>query len=248
MFDFFVKKKFLVDYLDGFTDIHNHILPGIDDGAKTVAESMSLIQGMGAFGITNFICTPHIMENYYPNNHETIQNALSLVQNELKTNNLPHVRVQAAAEHMIDSGFESLLEKNEFMPLDSNYILIEMSYLQPSINFDEAIQKIANKNLFPILAHPERYVFLQNNLDKYERIKNKGLLYQLNFLSLGNYYGKHVQKTAHTLLKLNMIDFIATDVHNLNQLKHLKEIKISSRVLNLLLPVIERTSNTFIQN
>ncbi|WP_027077502.1 tyrosine-protein phosphatase [Maribacter antarcticus] len=246
MFDFFVKKKFLVDYLDGFTDIHNHILPGIDDGAKTVAESLSLIQGMGAFGITNFICTPHIMENYYPNTPKSINSSLALLKNSSKTNKLTNVRIRLAAEHMIDSGFESLLEKNEFMPLDGNYILIEMSYLQPSINFDVAIQKIADKNLFPILAHPERYVFLQNNLDKYERIKSKGLLYQLNFLSLGGYYGKHVQKTAHTLLKLNMIDFIATDVHNLNQLKHLKEIKISSRLLNLLLPVIERTSNTFI--
>ncbi len=87
MFDFFVKKKFLVDYLDGFTDIHNHILPGIDDGAKNVEESLSLIKGMGDIGISNFICTPHIMENYYPNNPTSISTSLSLLRNELKNHN-----------------------------------------------------------------------------------------------------------------------------------------------------------------
>ncbi len=247
MFDFFVKKKFLVDYLDDFTDIHNHILPGIDDGAKNVEESLTLVKAMGELGIVDFICTPHIMENYYPNTPETINSALELLKNSIETYKLPNVSIRAAAEHMIDSGFESLLETNDFMALDGNYILVEMSYLQPSINFDEAIQKIVNKNLFPILAHPERYVFLHNNLDKYERIKSNGILYQLNFLSLGEYYGNNVKKMAYNLLKLNLIDFIATDVHNLNQIKHLKEIKISSTELNLLLPVIERTSNTFIR-
>ena len=147
MFDFFVKKKFLVDYLDGFTDIHNHILPGIDDGAKTVDESLGLIKGMGEIGISNFICTPHIMENYYPNNPTSISNSLSLLRNELKKFSMDRVRIDAAAEHMIDSGFEKLMESDKMMPLAQRYILIEMSYLQPSLNFDEALIKIKEKRI-----------------------------------------------------------------------------------------------------
>jgi protein-tyrosine phosphatase len=245
MFDFFVKKKFLVDYLDGFTDIHNHILPGIDDGAKTVTESLSLIEGMGAFGITNFICTPHIMENYYPNNRETIQSALSLVQNKLKINNLTHVRVQAAAEHMIDSGFELLVDSNSLMPISENYVLVEMSYLQASLNFEEAIKKLRDKGLFPIFAHPERYVYLRHHHGDYTRMKELGMLFQLNLLSLSGYYGKDVHKKALALLDNNLIDFVASDIHNESHLKYLKNVQISTKVLDKVIPLIGRTSYNF---
>lgn len=245
MFDFFVKKKFLVDYLDGFTDIHNHILPGIDDGAKTVAESLDLIKGMGDIGISNFICTPHIMENYYPNNHETIQNALSLVQNELKNNNLSHVRIKAAAEHMIDSGFELLVDSNGLMPISENYVLVEMSYLQASLNFEESIKKLRDKGLFPIFAHPERYAYLRHHRGDYTRMKDLGMLFQLNLLSLSGYYGKDVHKKALALLDDNLIDFLGSDIHNENHLKHLTNIQISTKVLDKVIPLIARTSYNF---
>jgi len=245
MFDFFVKKKFLVDYLDGFTDIHNHILPGIDDGAKTVEESLSLIQGMGAFGITNFICTPHIIENYYPNNRETIQSALSLMENALKENDLPHVQVHAAAEHMIDAGFELLVDSNGLMPISENYILVEMSYLQASLNFEESIKKLSDQGLFPIFAHPERYAYLRYDHGDYTRMKDLGMLFQLNLLSLSGYYGKDVHKKALALLENNQIDFLASDIHNQNHLKHLKNIQISTKVLDKILPLIARTTYNF---
>ncbi len=245
MFDFFVKKKFLVDYLDGFTDIHNHILPGIDDGAKNVEESLSLIKGMGDIGISNFICTPHIMENYYPNNHETIQNALSLVQNELKNNNLSHVRIKAAAEHMIDSGFELLVDSNGLMPISDQYILVEMSYLQASLNFEESIKKLRDKGLFPIFAHPERYAYLRYDRGDYTRMKDLGMLFQLNLLSLSGYYGKDVHKKALALLDDNLIDFLGSDIHNENHLKHLTNIQISTKVLDKVIPLIARTSYNF---
>ena len=245
MFSFFTKKEFLIDHLEGFVDIHNHILPGIDDGAKTVEESIELIKGFGEFGVTDFICTPHIMENYYPNTPETINSSLAILKNGLKMNNLDRVKVRIAAEHMIDSGFEKKLEENKIMPLQKKYLLVEMSFLQASINFDESIEKISEKDIFPILAHPERYIYLQDNIGNYKRFKTKGMLLQLNMLSLGDFYGKDVQRVALELIKENTIDFIASDVHNKSQLKSLKKITLTSKILNRIKPIIERTSHNF---
>ncbi|WP_396634843.1 tyrosine-protein phosphatase [Maribacter sp. R86514] len=245
MFSFFSKKHFLIDHLDGLIDIHNHILPGIDDGAKTIEDSIQLIKGFNEFGVTDFICTPHIMENYYPNNPSTIASSLSLLQNALKMNSLEHVNIEAAAEHMIDSGFEKILEDKQFMPLAKNYLLIEMSYLQASINFDSSVDKIKSSGLFPIFAHPERYAYLHKNLKAYSKYKNDGLLFQMNMLSLGDYYGKEVKQTALYLLKNNLIDFIASDVHKITQLNYLKKISINEKTLMLIKPIIEKTIYNF---
>lgn len=245
MFHIFSKKFFLVDYLEGFVDIHNHILPGIDDGAKTVEESIALIKGFSEFGVKSFVATPHIMHNYYPNTPQTIENSLTLLKNELLRENMKDISIAAAAEHMIDDNFESILKNGEVMPLRKNYLLVEMSYLQPSINFDDAIQQIASARYFPIFAHPERYGYLHNSFRKYYKYKKQGLLFQMNLLSLSDYYGKEVQKTAYKLLEKGLIDFMASDVHNMNQLNSLKKIKVSKKILDTLFPVLKNTINDF---
>lgn len=226
-------------------DVHNHILPGIDDGAKTVEEAISLIKGFSEIGVQRFIATPHIMHNYYPNNPESINASYSLLKEELLKNNLRNIYLEASAEHMIDSDFERILDEKAIMPLKNTYLLVEMSYLQPSINFDTAIQKIASNRYFPIFAHPERYGYLYREFPKYRKYKKQGILYQMNLLSLGTYYGKDVHKTALKLLDEGMIDFVASDVHNQQHLKALKEIKISNKVLDALLPIIEKTISNF---
>ncbi len=246
MFSFFTKKHFLVDQLAGFIDIHNHILPGIDDGAKTITESIELIKGFGEFGVRNFICTPHIMENYYPNDPATIASSLSLLKNELQIKGMDQVRIAAAAEHMIDSGFEKLVETKKAMPLSGNYILIEMSYLQPSINFDAALEILKEKGYFPILAHPERYVYFHNKPGAYKKLKEKGLLFQTNLLSFGDYYGKEVKKTSYKLLNQGQIDFLASDVHNQSQLKAIKKITLNTSALDKIEPVLINTIEIFL--
>ncbi len=245
MFQFFAKKEFLVDHLANFVDMHNHILPGIDDGAKTAEEALSLVQGFGEFGVTRFIATPHIMHNYYPNTRESITQSLALLKNELLKNDLKQVSIATAAEHMIDDNYEALLSKGEVMPMMTDYILVEMSYLQRPINFREAIIKTVSKRLYPILAHPERYVFLHKNPKKYEVYRERGILFQLNLLSLGDFYGKEVQKVALKLLDSELIDYVASDVHNLNQLKTLKELSVSKKTIRQLTPIIHRTIETF---
>ena len=245
MFNFFSKKEYLVDYLNGFVDIHNHILPGIDDGAKNVQDSIQIIKAFEEIGVTEFICTPHIMENYYPNDPTSIHTSLALLQNELKMQGMESIKISAAAEHMIDAGFEKLMDTGKMMPLAENYILIEMSYLQPSINFDEALIRIKEKGLFPILAHPERYVYLHNRPNEYKRLKKKGLFFQTNILSFSDYYGKEVKNVALKLLSENLIDFIASDVHKTSQVEYLKKISFSTKALKDIQNIIGRTTYNF---
>nr|WP_321413121.1 CpsB/CapC family capsule biosynthesis tyrosine phosphatase [uncultured Allomuricauda sp.] len=246
MISIFQKKIYLVDYLNGLVDIHNHILPGIDDGAKTVDDSLAMIKGFSEFGVTNFICTPHIMHNYYDNTPSTIKNAHEQLFNELQKNDELQVNLEYAAEHMIDDNFENILENKKVMPLSKDYLLIEMSYLQPSFNFDVAVDLIVKNQYFPILAHPERYMYFHSKLAKYSSLKSKGILFQLNLLSLtSKSYGAEVQKITEKLLSEGLIDFVGTDVHNTRQLSLLKEIKISKKTLDKLYPVIERTIQSF---
>ncbi len=245
MFSFFSSKKYLIDQLGGFIDIHNHILPGIDDGAKNVDESIALIKAFSEFGVHNFIATPHIMGNYYPNTAETIHGAQALLKKSLLSNNLRHIRIDAGAEHMIDDKFETLLENNEVMALPNDHLLIEMSYLQPAINFDEAIIALATKHFRPILAHPERYNFLSVHSSKFMEYKKKGILFQLNMLSLSEFYGKEVQKKALKLLNEGLLDFVASDVHTIDQLNMIKKIQLPKKQLELLLPIIENTVYNF---
>ena len=245
MLQFFSKKKFLIDYLEGFVDIHNHILPGIDDGAKTVDDSMALIKGFAEFGVTHFIATPHIMHNYYPNDSSIILRALAQVRHTLPEHKLNDISIEAAAEHMIDANFEHLLETGTAMPIRKEYLLVEMSYLQPPINFEEAIVKTASSGYFPILAHPERYGFLHNRMRRYGEYKSQGILFQMNLLSLGDYYGKEVPKTAQKLVQEGLVDFLASDVHNLEQLNALKKLTLSKKMVEQLLPLINKTISTF---
>ncbi|UBZ13610.1 histidinol phosphatase [Flagellimonas marinaquae] len=246
MISIFQKKIYLVDYLSGLVDIHNHILPGIDDGAKTIGDSLELIKGFSDFGVTNFICTPHIMYNYYDNTPSTIKKAHGQLYNELQKNDGLQVNLEYAAEHMIDDNFENILHGKQVMPLGKDYLLVEMSYLQPSFNFDLAVDQIAKHKYFPILAHPERYMYYHGKYGKYESLKSKGVWFQLNLLSLSpKSYGKAVHKTAEKLLNDGMIDFVGSDVHNIRQLMLLKEIKISKKTLDHLFPIIENTIQNF---
>lgn len=245
MLQIFSKKRFLVDLLAGFVDMHNHILPGIDDGAKNVQESIALLKGFGEFGVSNFVATPHVMHNYYPNNPETIEKSLMLLKNELLKEGMADITISGAAEHMIDANFETILEEGQVLPIRKNYLLIEMSYLQPAINFDSSVQKIASKRFFPILAHPERYVYLKSGSKKYRNYKERGLLFQLNLLSLGEYYGKDVHKKALKLIEDGHIDFLGSDIHNMAQLQNLREIKIGNKLAESLFPLIEKTIYNF---
>ncbi|MEM7485800.1 MAG: CpsB/CapC family capsule biosynthesis tyrosine phosphatase [Bacteroidota bacterium] len=235
----------MIDHLYGLVDMHNHILPGIDDGAKTVEESVDLIKGLSEFGITNFICTPHIMHHYYPNTPETIKNSFKILQKELPKHDLEKTSIDIAAEHMIDDNFENILEKDCIMRLRKDYLLVEMSYLQPPINFENSIEKIKSKGIHPVLAHPERYVYLHKKMGTYSNYKKSNIHFQLNMLSLGNYYGQGTKKMALKLLDEGFFNFISSDVHHNKHLEYLKTINLEKKRLDYILYLINNTIDSF---
>tara|TARA_R100000322_G_scaffold122172_1_gene79413 strand:- start:374 stop:1114 length:741 start_codon:yes stop_codon:yes gene_type:complete len=244
MLSIFSPKTFLRDLLVGFTDVHNHILPGIDDGAKTVEESIDLINGLNNLGFKEFIATPHTMNDYYPNTYETITNAHNTVQQAL-TKKLSNIKIGYSSEYMMDSHFENLLEENKITPLKDSLILVEMSYLQPPINLEEIIYKIGVAGYEPILAHPERYAFYHKNYEYYKTLKKLGCKFQLNMLSLTSQYGESVTKTANRLLKDGMIDYIASDTHHKRHVSKIGSLKLNKNQVTYLKPIITETNLIF---
>ena len=222
---FFKKKIPLTDFFtDDFVDIHSHLLPGIDDGAKDMDTSIALLLKMASYGIKNFITTPHVLGSVYPNSSEVIKQKLAAVKKELEKREIKGISIQATAEYMLDGEFSALLDQKDILVLKDNYILVEMSYFSAPINLYELLFEIQLKGYKPILAHPERYNFYHTDFKSYYKLKQAGCLFQLNLLSLTDQYGKGVQKTSEKLLKENLYDFVGTDTHHQNHLELLPKI------------------------
>lgn len=223
---------------DNFVDIHAHLLHGIDDGAKNMEESMAMIKRMYSYGIKNFITTPHIMEGIWENTPSGIHQKLGEIANRLKKEGLQDVTIRAAAEYMLDSNFEQLLKEKKLLTLKDNIILVELSYQSVPFNLYELLFQIQMAGYKPLLAHPERYSYFHNNYKEYQKLKDVGCAFQLNLLSLSNYYGNQVQRTATKLLKDNMFDFVGTDTHHLRHLDYLEKIT-NTKTLKLVSPLLQ---------
>jgi protein-tyrosine phosphatase len=219
MLSLFKKKNpLLVDLIPkGFVDIHSHLLYGLDDGAKTLDDSISMISQLKNIGFSKVITTPHIMEGMYPNTNNTIGRKLEETKIFLNQNNM-EIPLHAAAEYMIDHSFYNSLTDEKILTLKDRWVLVELSYLIPPIQLYECIYELLLRGYEPILAHPERYSYFFNNPSEYENLKKAGLYFQLNLLSMVGYYGKETQQMAEKLLAKGFIDFVGTDIHNQVQL------------------------------
>jgi protein-tyrosine phosphatase len=220
MFSFFKKRDLITDISWLGVDIHSHILPGIDDGSKSLAQSLGYIHKLVDLGFDKLYFTPHILEDLYPNTPETILPVLQEVQNSLSQENNITV-IGAAAEYMVDDSFKI---DDDLLCLPGRHILIEMSYLSESPNIEQVIFELQVKGYKIVLAHPERYNFYHKNIARYHRLREMGCLLQLNLLSLTGYYGKAVQQASGYLLAQNMYDLAATDLHHDKHLALLEKI------------------------
>lgn len=227
----FFKKKPKKSLLSSLkVDFHSHLIPGIDDGAKTMEETITMVKGLMELGIEKIITTPHIYSEYYPNSSEIILEGLEDVRTVLKEKSMD-VTFNAAAEYFIDQHFESLLSEKKLLKVFGNFVLVEISFYQAPPNLENIIFNMRTKAYNPILAHPERYSFFNNNLNRYQRLKDLGCSFQVNLLSLSGYYGSAVQKTAELLLKNGMADYLSSDLHNIDQLEILEELAYSRTLL-----------------
>lgn len=204
-------------------DIHSHLLPGLDDGVKTMDESMDLLFHLQHLGYQKVVTTPHVIYDFYQNTPEIILQKLSMVQQSAKDNGL-EIQIEAAAEYYLDEYFFQLLDQpDELLKIGKNFVLFETGFInQPTILFD-AIFKMKAHGLQPILAHPERYTYLQGNYMLAEEIVERGALLQINLNSLSGYYSPAAKRTAQRLIDDRLVSFAGSDLHNERHLIALRD-------------------------
>ena len=206
-------------------DMHSHLLPGIDDGAPDLETSLQLIKGMAALGYSKLITTPHVMWDMYKNTREIILDKLELLRSAVKAEGL-NVEINAAAEYFLDDHVAGLLRNKEpLLTVGGKMVLVEFSLAQPSMSLKDILFEMQMQGYQPIIAHPERYIYLERNKEFYEELKDIGCLFQLNLLSLSNHYGKSVSELAQYLIKKEYYDFVGTDLHHN---RHLDALSVSA--------------------
>ena len=225
---------------DGYVDIHSHVLCGIDDGAQTIAESRFLLQSMIDLKFSKSITTPHTMKHVWNNTTETISDSLAAVKKAL-----PDLTAQldltAASEYLMDDHLTPLFQSTPLLTIKDNYVLVEMSYLNPPMQLHNIIFELQLAGYIPILAHPERYSFYHNDFEQYNKLKKAGCHFQLNLLSTVGYYGKGVTEAAQKLLHKGMIDFAGSDIHHKNHVEAFSR-KVLIKETKILVDVMQNNS------
>jgi protein-tyrosine phosphatase len=229
MFGIF-NKKYDQPLFEGLCDFHNHLLPGIDDGSKSVGMSVEMLRLYDQLGFSRIIATPHVYQELYPNTPETIGKAFTVLSQELATPDHKGLRPDGyGAEYMVDETFLAALDKGTpQLLIDGRYILVEMHFFGQTSMIEAACFGLCQQNLYPILAHPERYNLI-DKLETYRELKNKGFYLQLNALSLMGHYGPAVKEKAQQLLAAGLYDFVATDAHHPGHLQQLQKLTLTKK-------------------
>ena len=220
------------------TDIHSHFIPGIDDGSPDMETTISLIKEMQGLGFKKVITTPHVMSDFYKNSSDIILKGLTDIRSELKVQNI-NMEIEAAAEYYIDYDFEQKIGKEKFLTFGDNYILVELSFMEAPENLFDIIFKLRLEGYNVVLAHPERYAFF--TMDDYEELVNRGVLLQINWLSIIGYYSPQIEQKTKDLIAADIVSFIGSDCHNMNHAELYKkcqtkkawhDLNNSSKLLN----------------
>ena len=212
VFNFFSKKSQSDEKLFFTTDIHSHVVPGIDDGSPSVERSVELVQRMMGWGLEKLIVTPHVTQDTFENTPDIISGAYSELQEGLSQAGI-EIDMDYSAEYRVDEMFVEQLEEGIVRRLHGNFLLVENSYIQEAYNLDQILFQISMKGFRPILAHPERYIYYYDKRQRYDELHGNGILFQVNLLSLAGYYGKEPKKIAEMLIEKDYVDFVGTDLH-----------------------------------
>jgi protein-tyrosine phosphatase len=215
-------------------DMHSHLIPGIDDGSPDLKASLYYIRGMAALGYTKLITTPHIMWDMYRNERDDILKRLEVLQSAAKNEGIP-IELHAAAEYFLDEHVELLLKNNEpLLTISGKMVLVEFSMALVSMNLKDILFDMQMKGYQPVIAHPERYIYLEKNKEFYDELKDIGCMFQLNLLAVGGFYGKAAKELANYLIKKEYYDLVGTDLHHDRHLEALENPALAEPLAKLI--------------
>lgn len=221
-----LKKRRLAPGEALITDVHSHLLPGLDDGVKTLDEAEAVIRVFMQLGYRKLITTPHVMQDHYRNTPETILPGLDQLRNHLDARGI-EIKIEAAAEYYLDENFIRLLESDSpLLTFGNRYLLFETNFISEPLTLNEFIFAATTRGYQPVLAHPERYLYLQDNLARIEDLANRGVLFQVNLGSIAGFYSRAVQVMAGRLIDQGLVHFLGSDCHTL---QHAEAIAKSAR-------------------
>lgn len=240
LFDFFFKPK-APQKLPFATDIHCHVVPGVDDGSPDAETSVELLSHMADWGFERIFASPHSTADHFENTPQTIAEPFTRLKEAAAGAGL-QLGLEHHFEYRVDQFFIEQLKNDNIKPLPDDFILIENGFDQEPWGLENIIFELLSKGYRPVMAHPERYRYYRHNISRYAELHDKGLLFQINLLSLAGHYKGGERDVALRLLKQGMVSFIGTDVHHMGHVESIerymqssafgKDIKLFDNLLN----------------
>jgi len=238
MFNIFHRKK-ENNQLFYNTDVHCHILPGVDHGSQDVEQSIEMLRAERDMGITRVILTSHVTAETFENTPDTLRPAFEILKQAVaETEDISHMKLYLSAEYRMDEFWDKQYTLGNQIAMPGNYILMENSFHQELLGLDELLFDLKVKGYKPILAHPERYIYYAQRKQRLEQLHNTGTKFQVNLLSLAGYFGQHCRETALWLVKHGMVDMLGSDMHGMEHVKVIQDY-INSKEWRKLVPQIQ---------
>lgn len=241
MFNFFNKPKAPVS-LPFTTDIHCHVLPGVDDGSPDIETSITLVKRLDEMGITRIFASPHVTKGTFENTPGRLDAALADLKQALDNEGVT-IAIDRHAEYRLDDYSLSFFESGDIKPLPGDYVMIENPFVAEAWFIDRVIFDLQVKGFTPILAHPERYTYYFKNRGRYRQLHDAGAKFQINLLSLAEGYGKEQREIAEKLIEEGMVDFVGTDLHNVRHADILDEYLTSKRAARHFAALTDKLQN-----
>jgi tyrosine-protein phosphatase YwqE len=217
------------------TDMHCHLIPNVDDGSKGVDETIVCLQAMRDAGFNKVICTPHFCYPRFPNVENDIKKLYLELKKDVEKASVEGLElIGCGGEYRIDSGFNDRVKGNHFLLVGGKYLLVELSLHQQLVGIEEILFDLQMKNHEIILAHPERYPYFSAQSPHYNRLKDMGIYFQVNILSLSGFYGEIPRRKAYEMIEAGMVEFLGTDTHNVLYAQALADATHDRRIEKLL--------------
>lgn len=227
LFNFFTRSK-QIQKLPVFTDIHNHLVPGVDDGSPDVETSMELLSHLHDWGITRIFASPHSTQDTFENTPQSLEEPARKFADAISRSDLG-VEFNMHMEYRLDQFFMRQFESDNLVSMPGKFLLVENAFSNEPWGLEALLHNLRSKGFTPVLAHPERYKYYSiSHRYRYDELHEYGLYFQVNLLSLAGHYGKLERETALYMLKHGLVQFIGTDLHRISHVRSIEEYLRSS--------------------